>query len=38
LSPQQLAQFRRTAEVVAQRLDAANDWQAAGITSGPRFE
>ena len=38
LSPQQLAQFRRTAEVVAQRLDAANDWQAAGLTSGPRFE
>lgn len=38
LSPQALAQFRRMAVDVAQRLKTAGDWQTAGTQSGPRFE
>jgi murein DD-endopeptidase MepM/ murein hydrolase activator NlpD len=38
LSPQAVAQFRRMAIDVAQRLGSASDWQTAGAQSGPRFE
>jgi murein DD-endopeptidase MepM/ murein hydrolase activator NlpD len=38
LSPQALAQFRRMAVDVAQRLSTAGEWQSAGARSGPRFE
>ena len=38
LSPQALVQFRQSALTVAQRLDAANDRQTAGLRAGPRFE
>ncbi|MGC4059598.1 MAG: M23 family metallopeptidase [Aquabacterium sp.] len=38
LSPQAVAQFRRMAMDVAQRLGSASDWQTAGAQSGPRFE
>ena len=37
-SPQALVQFRQSALTVAQRLDAANDRQTAGLRAGPRFE
>ena len=38
LSPQAVAQFRRMAVDVAQRLDTTSQWQSAGAPSGPRFE
>lgn len=38
LSPQALAQFRRSAPQVAQRLEQASAWQTAGTASGARFE
>lgn len=38
LSSQALAQFRHTAQSVAQRLDVAVEMQTAGTRSGPRFE
>jgi len=38
ISPQALAQFRRMAVDVAQRLATAGEWQTAGARSGPRFE
>jgi murein DD-endopeptidase MepM/ murein hydrolase activator NlpD len=38
LTPNALAAFRRQAVDIAQQLQAAGEWKAAGLQSGPRFE
>ena len=38
LTPGALASFRRQAVDIAQQLKSAEQWQAAGLQSGPRFE